>query len=236
MKSTNGERSERTDSNNQLVIKAQAIYGLLQQSFGTPEWRLPMDAMDELISTILSQNTNDRNRDIAFFALKEKFPDWEEVRKAELDDIVNLIRPAGLANQKGARIKTVLEQIKQERGDLSLEFLKSMPPAEAHAWLVRFKGVGLKTAAIVMQFSLGMPAFPVDTHVYRVSGRLGLRPEKMNVDTAHEHLATLFIPETYGPAHLNLIRLGREICLARKPSCEHCPLTMHCTYFQRFSR
>ena len=242
MNSTNGERSERRECNecsenyNEFVNKAQAIYGLLQESFGTPEWRLPLDAMDELISTILSQNTNDRNRDIAFFALKKKFPEWEEVRTAKLDDIINLIRPAGLANQKGSRIQAVLQQIKQERGDLSLEFLKSMPPNEAHAWLVRFKGVGLKTAAIVMQFALGMPAFPVDTHVYRVSGRLGLRPQKMTVDAAHEHLASLFLPETYGPAHLNLIHLGREICLARKPDCEHCPLTLHCTYYQQLSR
>lgn len=219
-----------------LLQKAHIIYELLLQRFGLPEWRLALDAMDELISTILSQNTNDRNRDIAFNALKNHFHDWEQVRTADLEEIINLIRPAGLANQKGANIKAVLQQIYRERGDLSLEFLKLMPPAEVRAWLARFKGVGPKTTAIVMQFALGMPAFPVDTHVYRVTGRLGLRPEKMTVEAAHQHLATLFKPETYGVAHLNLIRLGREICYARKPACERCLLRPHCDYYQRLPK
>ena len=100
------------------------------------------------------------------------------------------------------------------------------------AWLLKFKGVGPKTATIVLQFSLGKPAFPVDTHVHRISGRLGLRPEKMNADQAHAHLAAQFHPETYYAAHLNIIRLGREICKARKPQCELCPLTDLCDYVQ----
>ena len=216
----------------QLTQKALTIYDRLLALFGLPEWREPLPAIDELISTILSQNTNDRNRDVAFFALREKFPTWEEVRDAKPEDVINEIRPAGLANQKGPRIQKVLQQITEERGNLNLGFLKEYSAEDAHAWLTRFHGVGPKTAAIVLQFSLEIPAFPVDTHVYRVSGRLGLRPEKMNADQAHPHLASLFLPETYGPAHLNLIKLGREICLARKPKCEICPLTDLCDYYQ----
>lgn len=216
----------------ELSKKVQTIYDRLLAFFGLPEWREPLPAIDELISTILSQNTNDRNRDVAFFALREKFPTWEEVRDANSEEVINAIRPAGLANQKGPRIQKVLQQITEERGNLDLDFLKEYSAEDAHAWLTRFHGVGPKTAAIVLQFSLEIPAFPVDTHVYRVSGRLGLRPEKMNADQAHPHLASLFSPDTYGPAHLNLIKLGREICLSRKPKCEICPLTDLCDYYQ----
>jgi endonuclease III len=143
---------------------------------------------------------------------------------------VDAIRFAGLANQKGPRIQAVLRQITQERGRLELDFLRDLPRDEAHAWLLRFNGVGPKTAAIVLQFSLGMPAFPVDTHIYRVSGRLGLRPAKMTVEQTHRLLANLFPPEDYGPAHLNLIRLGRELCHPRKPDCGKCPLNDLCRY------
>ncbi len=105
-----------------------------------------------------------------------------------------------------------------------------MPVEEARAWLIKFKGVGPKTAAIVLLFSLGMPAFPVDTHVYRITGRVGLRPEKISVEKAHPHLEDVFPPETYYAAHLNIIRLGREICKARKPNCAECPLLEICDY------
>jgi len=218
--------------NKDIITKAGTIYARLLEIFGLPEWRDPLPAIDELISTILSQNTNDRNRDVAFFALRAKFPTWEAVRDANPEEVIDEIRPAGLANQKGPRIQKVLQQITDERGELNLDFLKEYSAEDAHNWLTRFNGVGPKTAAIVLQFSLGIPAFPVDTHIYRVSGRLGLRPEKMTADQAHPHLASIFPPETYGPSHLNLIRLGREICLARKPRCEICPLTDICDYYQ----
>ena len=185
------------------------------------------------IRTILSQNTNDTNRDRAFDALKERFPTWEAVRDAPEEDIIDAIRPAGLANQKGPRIQAVLESITKERGELDLSFLETYSTDEAMAWLLKFKGVGPKTAAIVLQFSLGKPAFPVDTHVHRISGRLGLRPEKMNADKAHAHLAAQFPPNAYYAAHLNIIRLGREICHARKPKCGSCPLSDLCNYYQQ---
>ena len=215
-----------------VAEKARIVHQRLMKLYGSPEWRLPLTGIDELISTILSQNTNDRNRDVAFFALKKAFPDWEAVRDAEPPAVVEAIRPAGLANQKGPRIQAVLRQISEERGSLDLSFLKDWPLEQAHAWLTKFNGVGPKTAAIVLLFALGIPAFPVDTHIYRVSGRLGLRPEKMTVEQAHIHLAGLFPPSEYGPAHLNLIRLGREICHARKPNCPACPLQDVCDYFQ----
>jgi endonuclease-3 len=206
------------------------VHRRLLETYGEPSWRTPLPPLDELVSTILSQNTNDRNRDAAFARLRRRFPAWEAVRDADPQAVIEAIRPAGLANQKGPRIQAVLRQITQERGSLDLSFLSALPPAEAHAWLMRFKGVGPKTAAIVLLFSLGMPAFPVDTHIHRVSGRLGLRPDGMNAEQAHGHLAALFPPEAYGAAHLNLIRLGREVCHARKPACPRCPLVEICPY------
>lgn len=216
-----------------LAEKALAVHGRLMEVYGAPEWRTPLPPLDELVSTILSQNTNDRNRDAAFSALKERFPSWEAVRDAQPEEVIAAIRPAGLANQKGPRIQAVLRQISAETGGVSLEFLKDWPPEKAHAWLMRFKGVGPKTAAIVLVFSLGMPAFPVDTHIYRVSGRIGLRPAKMSVEQTHLHLAKLFPPDEYGPAHLNMIRLGREVCHARKPECPRCPVSQWCEYYRQ---
>ena len=216
-----------------LNQRALEIHKTLLTAFGEPIWRNPLPAIDELVSTILSQNTNDVNRDRAFDALRAKLPTWEAVRDAEEKDVVDAIRPAGLANQKGPRIQQVLKEITKERGALDLQFLADMPLEEARAWLTKFNGVGPKTAAIVLCFALGRPAFPVDTHVYRVSGRLGLRPEKMTVEQAHPHLEAVFPPETYYAAHLNIIRLGREVCNARKPLCPQCPVKHLCEYTEK---
>jgi len=213
-----------------LKKRAIKIHEALLKAFGEPIWRNPLPAIDELVSTILSQNTNDVNRDRAFEALRAKFPTWESVRDAKEKDVIDAIRPAGLANQKGPRIQQVLKEITRERGALDLQFLADMPLEEARQWLTKFNGVGPKTAAIVLCFSLGRPAFPVDTHVYRVTGRIGLRPEKMTVEQAHPHLESIFPPETYYAAHLNIIRLGREVCNARKPMCPQCPIKSLCDY------
>jgi len=213
-----------------LSERAAKIHTRLLEAFGDPTWRNPMPPVDELVSTILSQNTNDLNRDRAFEALRAKFPTWEAVRDAKKGDVIRAIRPAGLANQKGPRIQQVLRAITKERGSLNLEFLADLPVDTARGWLMRFKGVGPKTAAIVLLFSLNRPAFPVDTHIYRVTGRIGLRPAKMTVEQAHAHLEKLFPPETYYAAHLNLIRLGREVCQARKPLCPKCPIIELCDY------
>ena len=216
-----------------LKIRALKIHNTLLQAFGEPIWRNPLPAIDELVSTILSQNTNDVNRDRGFNALRAKLPTWESVRDAKVQDVIAAIRPAGLANQKGPRIQQVLRAITEERGSLDLNFLADLPVEEARAWLTKFNGVGPKTAAIVLCFSLNMPAFPVDTHIYRVSGRTGLRPEKMTVEQAHPHLESVFPSETYYAAHLNLIRLGREVCGARKPNCPQCPINQLCEYKEK---
>jgi endonuclease-3 len=204
--------------------------------YGYPDWQNPLPPLDELVSTILSQNTNDTNRDRAFESLRNRFPTWEEVRDADPDLVINSIRTAGLANQKGPRIQNILKEITLQRGSLDISFLSDMPTDEAREWLLQFKGVGPKTAAIVLQFSLGKPAFPVDTHIYRITGRLGMRPAKMNADQAHDYLAGLFPEEAFYDAHLNLIRLGREICHARNPRCPDCPLQDLCDYYADLQR
>ena len=215
-----------------LRARAQAVYKRLEEAFGLPDWGVESLPLDELVNTILSQNTNDRNRDVAYANLRARYATWEAVRDAPLQEVIDAIRPAGLANQKGARIQGVLRQITEERGSLDLNFLFDLSAEEAFAWLSRFKGVGPKTASIVLQFSLAKPAFPVDTHVYRVSGRIGLRPPKMTAEQAHEHLAKLFDPEQYGPGHLNIIRLGRQICHARNPQHEICPVRDLCDFYR----
>lgn len=212
--------------------KTQQVVARLLAFYGEPTWRTPLPALDELVSTILSQNTNDRNRDLAFDKLKATFPTWEAVRDAPLEAVIDAIRIAGLGNQKGARIQEVLRQISAERGQLDLSFLASLPLEEARQWLLKFKGVGRKTAAIVLQFSLGIPAFPVDTHIYRISGRLGLRPAGISLEETHDLMEASMPSEQFYAAHLNIIRLGREICHARTPACEQCPLTDLCDDYQ----
>jgi len=213
-----------------LKTLARQVHQRLLDFYGQPVWRNPLPPVDELISTILSQNTNDLNRDRAFESLRRHFPSWEQVRDAPPGAVRDAIRPAGLANQKAPRIQQVLEAITAERGSLDLDFLAGLPLEEARTWLMKFKGVGPKTAAIVLLFSLGRPAFPVDTHIYRVTGRIGLLTDKMTVEAAHTHLEKLLPPETYYAAHLNIIHLGREVCSARKPACPRCPLRSLCKY------
>ncbi len=220
--------NRRVDSPREL---ARAVHRRLLRAYGRPRWRR-RPPLDELISTILSQNTNDQNRDRAFQALRRRFPTWEQVRDAPPQAVIQAIRPAGLAHQKGPRIQHLLRSITRQRGALDLSFLRRMPPHQAEAWLRQFKGVGPKTAAIVLLFSLQHPAFPVDTHIYRVTGRLGLRPPKMSAEAAHRHLAAAFPPSTYSTAHLNLIRHGREVCQARRPRCDACVLRDLCRYYR----
>jgi endonuclease-3 len=207
-----------------------AVHRRLLEAYGEPRWRRPLPPVAELVSTILSQNTTDLNRDRAFGALRAAFPTWEAVRDAPASAVIRAIRPAGLANQKGPRLQTVLRAITEERGRLDLRFLRRLPPNQAADWLMRFKGVGRKTASIVLLFSLGLPAFPVDTHIHRLSGRLGLRPPRASLDQTHDLLARTFPPETYYAAHLNLIRHGRQVCRARKPDCPACVLRRICPY------
>ncbi len=218
--------------NNPTPVRAKRIHELLVAYYGEPTWRNPLPAVDELISTILSQNTNDQNRDRAFHQLRQRFHSWEEVRDAPIEDLIAAIRSAGLARQKAPRIQNVLRAITDQRGQIELDFLRELPSQQALEWLQQFNGVGPKTAAIVLLFSLNKPAFPVDTHILRVTKRLGLIPPNTTAEQAHLILADAFEPMHYGTDHLNIIRLGREICQARKPKCEICPLKGECVYFQ----
>jgi endonuclease-3 len=215
--------------------KINTVHQLLLEAYGEPRPRDPMPPVDELVSTILSQNTNDTNRDRAFERLRQRFPDWSQVRDAPVEQVIEAIRPAGLANQKGPRIKRALQRITEERGELSLEFLADLPLEEARAWLMSLDGVGPKTAAIVLLFSLGRPAFPVDTHVHRVSQRLGLIGERVSAEKAHQLLEDQVPSGWYYAFHLNIIRHGRRICHARAPKCPACVLSDRCEYYERIT-
>lgn len=218
------------------AAKYQPVRDILETLYGRPQWSPTQDPMDELVSCILSQSTTDANRDRGFFALKSRYSSWEEVYSAPTADIIETIRPAGLANQKGPRIQAVLGRILAERGAFNIDFLRDLPLEEAKAWLTRLEGVGPKTAAIVLCFAFGLPAFPVDTHIYRVGQRIGFIPEKMSADQAHVLMEAIVEPSDYYPFHLQMIYHGRSLCSARRPKCEQCPLTAHCDYYQTSQR
>ena len=216
--------------------KYQPIAALLEEAYGYPTWRPALDPVDELVSTILSQNTSDTNRDMAFEALKQRYPSWEAVCEAPTGEVAAPIRSAGLSHQKAPRIQAALRRIAAEQGRITLDFVAEMPVEEAKAWLTGFHGIGPKTAAIILLFAFGKPAFPVDTHVHRVTKRLGLIGPKTSAEQAHRELEAIIPPDDYYPAHLNIIRHGRRVCQARRPRCEVCPLTAHCDYFQALDR
>lgn len=221
-----------SDMEQEHQSKTAEVHRRLLEVYGEPTWRPHLDPVSELVSTILSQNTNDSNRDVAFQRLRDRLPTWEEVRDSDVDTVIEAIRPAGLANQKGPRIQEALRFITQERGELELDFLADWPVDEAKAWLSSIKGVGPKTAAIVLLFSLGRPAFPVDTHVHRVTKRLGLIGQRVSREKAHDRLEQLVAPEDYYAFHLNVIRHGRQVCTSRKPNCEACTLRDLCDFYQ----
>jgi Predicted EndoIII-related endonuclease len=203
--------------------KYTPVAQLLREMYGYPNWRQSLPAMDELIDCVLSQSTSDINRDRAFDALKARYPNWEAVMNAPTQEVIDTIKPAGLANQKGPRIQNILRRIYAERGELNIDFLKDLPIDEAKAWLTSFDGVGPKTAAIVLCFAFNREAFPVDTHIHRVGQRIGFLPQGISADKAHPVMEAIVPPDQYYAFHLNLIQHGREICQARRPQCERCP-------------
>lgn len=227
------EQSANDEEHDRLCEKYETVFQVLVSSYGRPEWRQHLPPVDELVCTILSQSTSDTNRDKGFTALKERFADWQLVMNAPENQVVDAIRPAGLANQKGPRIQSALRTIYEQRGDINLDFLAEMPLAEAKAWLTSLKGVGPKTAAILLLFTFGRPAFPVDTHVHRITRRLGLIGPSVTAAKAHDILEELGDAETFYPIHLNFIRHGREICRARNPKCAICPLQEACNFYQQ---
>jgi endonuclease-3 len=220
------------DIEDRLKEKYRIVYQKLAEAYGTPTWRQHLPPVDELVSTILSQSTSDGNRDRGFYALKERYPSWESVMHAPAAEIIETIRPAGLANQKGPRIQAALRHLLDHQGQIGLEFLEELSLEEAQRWLTGIRGVGRKTAAIILLFSFGRPAFPVDTHVHRISRRLGLISPKVTADKAHDILQNIGDPQTFYAFHLNLIQHGRQVCRARKPACDICPVSRLCDDYQ----
>ena len=226
------ELTKSDEKHDRLVKKYETVFQHLVDSYGRPEWKQHLPPVDELVCTILSQSTSDTNRDKGFRALTARFPDWQTVMNASEDQVIDAIRPAGLANQKGPRIQAALRTIQQQQGAINLDFIAEMPLPEAKVWLTSIRGVGPKTAAILLLFAFGRPAFPVDTHVHRITRRLGLIGPRVSAEKAHDILENLGDSETFYPIHINLIRHGREICLARNPKCAICPLQEECSYYQ----
>ncbi len=215
-----------------LRAKARCVHEILLGFYGQPLPKEQRDPLSELILTILSQNTADINTERAYSVLRERFPTWGDVMQADVDSVADAIRIAGLSRIKAPRIQRILQQLYAERGALDMSFLGKMPLDEARAYLMSLHGVGPKTTACVLLFSLQRPVLPVDTHVHRVSRRLGLIPQKASAEQAHGLLEELIPPETYYAFHLNVIRHGREICRAQTPRCVLCPLRDLCDYYQ----
>jgi endonuclease III len=206
--------------------RLRAIRDRLRKEYGRPVLREHRAPIDELVLTVLSQNTNDRNRDVAYARLRERFESWAEVREAPLDELEEALRPGGLAPTKAVRIKRILDEI----GDDDLAWMADAPVEKARDYLCLLPGVGRKTAACVLLFSFGRHEVPVDTHVYRVGGRLGLFRPKAPFDEAHDELLRLTDGEDAYETHVLLIRHGRRTCTARAPNCPECPLRRMCPY------
>lgn len=215
------------------MSKIEVVMNLLNQKYGTPVRESRGDGIESLIRVILSQNTNDRNSKRAFNKLWKKYGSPYDILDAEQDELADVISVSGLHNIKAERIKKCLNRIKENRGKLSLDFLEEMDLEEAREWLTQLPGIGLKSAAVLLNFQFKKPAFPVDTHVFRVSKRLGLIPEKTTRDKAHSLMEELVPDGKMYEVHINLIRHGREVCKAPKPVCSNCFLTEICDYFQK---
>ncbi len=213
--------------------KASTVHTILLHVYGHPDWRPDFPPMEELILTILSANTSDVNSGRAFQRLQGAYADWQAVLDAPLPELVDVIRPAGMGPTKAPRIQAALRRVLAERGAFELDFLAELPVEEGLAWLTQIDGVGHKTASIVLLFCFHKAAFPVDTHVQRVTQRLGLAGPKDDPAKIKAIWEALAPAEWFYPLHLNLIRHGRQICHARKPACEICPLQAHCDYFAR---
>jgi endonuclease-3 len=208
--------------------KLNHISTTLERRFGKPRWTGPSDPLDSLIKTILSQNTNDRNRDRAYESLREKYPTWEKVLRARTENIAKAIRIGGLANQKSVRIKAALAWLKKEYGKLSLDSICDMSFAQALETFGHLKGVGVKTLAVVLMFACGKDVFPVDTHVHRICRRLGFVPMSTTAEKTFYIMRDLVPRGKSYSLHMNMLALGRRICHSRNPHCDECPVFKDC--------
>jgi endonuclease III len=213
--------------------RVRAIRDRLRELYGRPIGEPHGHPIAELVRTVLSQNTSDTNRDVAYARLRERFPLWEEVRDAPPEAVIDAIRPGGLANTKGPRIQAILREISDDGPDL--DWLADAPRDEAIGFLLSLPGVGRKTAACVLIFALGRPEIPVDTHVYRVGGRLGLFRANASFDEAHDEMLRVVEASDAYELHINLIRHGRAVCRPL-PRCEACALRRMCPYWRHVVR
>ena len=222
------------EADTNLDEKARQVYELLLAEYGEPAWRPERSGFEQLIQTILSANTNDRNSGRAFETLRQRFADdWDAVRRAPLAEIKQAIRVAGMYNQKAPHIVETLEMLRREEGQYSLDHVRLMEPEAAQTYLQRFPGVGHKTASIVLLFSYGMAAFPVDTHIQRQSQRLGIGGRRASAEKIKAIWEAALPAETYFALHVNQIQHGRAVCRARTPRCAHCVLQDLCDYDRR---
>ena len=227
----------------------------LASIYGRPAWERRLDPTSELILTILTQNSADTGAELAFEALRQKYPsggeieehhpgsgwggiglppgaepNWAAIESAPLPELVETIWPGGLGNQKAPRIQATLRHIREERGDYSLEFLGNMSALEARDWLTQIDGIGKKTASVLLLFCFGQPLLPIDRHVDRVMRRVGLLPPKVSLEEGHDLVLGLFEPNEMYEAHVNLIQHGRKVCHAQRPDHDACPLRLRCRF------
>ena len=227
----------------------------LATRYGRPVWESRLDPTSELILTILTQNSADTNAEVAFEALRQRYPgvgavqahnpgagwggvglpdgiapDWAAIEFAPLPELVDVIRPGGLANQKAPRVQATLRKVREERGDYSLEFLGEMSALDARDWLTRIDGIGKKTASVLLLFSFGLPLMPIDRHVDRVVRRVGMLPKKVSTEDAHDLFLGMLEPDHMYEAHVNLIQHGRKVCHAQRPEHEICALRARCRF------
>jgi len=215
--------------------RVRSIRRRLREVYGTPGAAPHGCPIAELVLTVLSQSTNDRNRDVAYLRLRERYPDWEAVRDAPVDEIEEAIRPGGISKVKSARIRSILRAITESRGELDLDWLADVPVAEGQEFLTGLPGVGRKTAACVLLFALGKRDVPVDTHVSRVGSRLGLFRPKATLHEMHDAMLELTPRGAELELHMNLLRHGRRTCHGRKPECGDCALSRMCPSAGRLS-
>jgi len=219
------ETSPETDESRAVLV----LYDRLRRRYGVPQPESHQAPLDELVFTILSQNTTDTNRDRAWASLWEQFDSWEEVETAPVDEIAAAIKIGGLHKVKAQRIKEILQRVRKERGAFDLDYLRELDLNEARAELGDYKGVGAKSINCILLFSLGLPAFPVDTHVHRILRRLGI-VETKDLAKANRD-AQQYVPDDIAyPLHMNLIRYGREVCNAQRPKCWDCSIVDLCGY------
>jgi endonuclease-3 len=227
-----------TSTGETLRERAELVYRLLGEVYGIKPWKPRREPLHELISTILSHRTTQANEAKAFSRLWEQYGSWEAIRAAPVEDVAAAIAPANWPEQKAPRIKAVLERIIAERGAPDISFLADLPVEQGLAWLEALPGVGPKTASLVLLFCFHKPVLPVDTHVHRVSGRVGLIPPRATAEQAHTLLLGL-LPhdaDVLWNFHLNMLRHGQRICVWETPRCEQCALREHCDYARAHGR